>query len=149
MSFSRRKFQNCWFLLISLIWHASFIIDRWLRARKVYTKVGAFHKNRSYLHSNFVVQKLIQEITHFVYFFSCFIVKRLPNIKEVVFSYYTVLNFFFFQEIIEDLCSMTKEMLKAFYRHLRAKPKKIIMFRRGVSEGQFQQVPTFFSFTRN
>ena len=96
MSFSRRKFQNCWFLLISLIWHASFIIDRWLRARKVYTKVGAFHKNRSYLHSNFVVQKLIQEITHFVYFFSCFIVKRLPNIKEVVFSYYTVLNFFFF-----------------------------------------------------
>ena len=38
-------------------------------------------------------------------------------------------------------------MLKAFYRHSRVKPTKIIMFRDGVSEGQFQQVHTLFSFT--
>ena len=59
------------------------------------------------------------------------------------------MKLFFFQEIIEDLSSVTKEMLKAFYRHVRAKPKKIIMFRDGVSEGQFQEVTTFFSFARN
>ena len=40
-------------------------------------------------------------------------------------------------------------MLKAFYRHLRVKPKKVIMFRDGVSEGQFQEVTVLFSFARD
>ena len=51
--------------------------------------------------------------------------------------------------IIEDLCSITKEMLKAYHSHMRVKPHKTIMFRDGVSEGQFQQVPTLFSSTQN
>ena len=50
---------------------------------------------------------------------------------------------------MEDLCSVTKEMLNTFHKHLRVKPKKIIMFRNGVSEGQFQKVAALFSFTRN
>ena len=33
-----------------------------------------------------------------------------------------------------------KELLKQFYRNMKQKPAKIIMFRDGVSEGQFQQV---------
>ena len=49
---------------------------------------------------------------------------------------------------MEDLCSVAKEILKSFYKYLRAKPKKIIMFRNGVSEGQFQKVAALFSFTR-
>lgn len=43
-------------------------------------------------------------------------------------------------EVIEDLENVTVELLKQFYRHMKVKPRKIIMFRDGVSEGQFQQV---------
>ena len=39
-------------------------------------------------------------------------------------------------------------MLKAYERHMRVKPNKIIMFRDGVSEGQFQQVTTLVSSTK-
>jgi len=44
------------------------------------------------------------------------------------------------QEVIEDLQAMTKELLIAFYKSTRQKPEKIIMYRDGVSEGQFQTV---------
>ena len=40
-------------------------------------------------------------------------------------------------------------MLKAYHSHMRVKPHKTIMFRDGVSEDQFQQVPTLFSSTQN
>lgn len=43
-------------------------------------------------------------------------------------------------EMIEDLCDITKELLKQFYKSLGKKPARIVMFRDGVSEGQFQQV---------
>jgi len=43
-------------------------------------------------------------------------------------------------EVIEDLKNITKELLKQFLHFVRKKPAKIIMFRDGVSEGQFQQV---------
>ena len=55
-------------------------------------------------------------------------------------------HFLFLQEVIEDLENVTVELLKQFYRNLRVKPKKIIMFRDGVSEGQFQQVSIFILF---
>ena len=35
---------------------------------------------------------------------------------------------------------MTRELLVAFYKATHHKPKRIIMYRDGVSEGQFQQV---------
>ena len=38
---------------------------------------------------------------------------------------------------------------KIFYKHLRLKPKKITIFRDGVSEGQFQQLTALLSFARN
>ena len=44
------------------------------------------------------------------------------------------------QEIIADLTEMTKEHLKAFRRSTRHKPMKIIFYRDGVSEGQFDAV---------
>ena len=44
------------------------------------------------------------------------------------------------QEIIVDLGSMVREMLIQFYQTTRFKPSKIIFYRDGVSEGQFQQV---------
>ena len=44
------------------------------------------------------------------------------------------------QEVIGDLEAMTKELLIEFYRATRQKPEKIIMYRDGVSEGQFQTV---------
>lgn len=44
------------------------------------------------------------------------------------------------QEIIQDLCSMIKELLVRFYRATRFKPFRIIYYRDGVSEGQFQPV---------
>eukprot|EP00794_Sanderia_malayensis_P018557 gene18557-20424_t len=45
------------------------------------------------------------------------------------------------KEIIEDLALMTKQLLLDFYRaQKKSKPDKIIMYRDGVSEGQFSQV---------
>ncbi|KAG8980827.1 hypothetical protein FRB95_001180 [Tulasnella sp. JGI-2019a] len=45
------------------------------------------------------------------------------------------------REIIEDMQEMTEEIIKQFQRVNQGKlPKKIIMYRDGVSEGQFQQV---------
>lgn len=46
------------------------------------------------------------------------------------------------QEIIQDLSNMVKELLIQFYRSTRFKPFRIIFYRDGVSEGQFQQVLT-------
>ena len=45
------------------------------------------------------------------------------------------------QEIISELASMVREMLIQFYQSTRFKPHRIIFYRDGVSEGQFQQVP--------
>ena len=44
------------------------------------------------------------------------------------------------QEIIFDLAAMVKELLVHFYRSTRFKPTRIIFYRDGVSEGQFNQV---------
>ena len=44
------------------------------------------------------------------------------------------------QEIISELASMVREMLIQFYQSTRFKPHRIIFYRDGVSEGQFQQV---------
>lgn len=44
------------------------------------------------------------------------------------------------QEIIQDLASMVRELLVQFYKSTRFKPTRIIFYRDGVSEGQFQQV---------
>ena len=44
------------------------------------------------------------------------------------------------QEIIEDLSYMVRELLIQFYKSTRFKPTRIIFYRDGVSEGQFQQV---------
>ena len=44
------------------------------------------------------------------------------------------------QEIIEDLKEMVKNLLKKFYSSLHQKPKRIIFYRDGVSEGQFRDV---------
>uniref|UniRef100_A0A8C4QRB8 Protein argonaute-1 n=1 Tax=Eptatretus burgeri TaxID=7764 RepID=A0A8C4QRB8_EPTBU len=44
------------------------------------------------------------------------------------------------QEIIQDLASMVRELLIQFYKSTRFKPTRIIFYRDGVSEGQFQQV---------
>ena len=45
------------------------------------------------------------------------------------------------QEIINDLTEMVKELLIEFYRaNRKLKPTKIIFYRDGVSEGQFDQV---------
>ncbi|XP_044270064.1 protein argonaute-2-like [Tribolium madens] len=43
-------------------------------------------------------------------------------------------------EIIEDLCDITVQQLLFFYQKTRYKPEKIVFFRDGVSEGQFEQV---------
>lgn len=42
--------------------------------------------------------------------------------------------------MIEDMEGVTKELLLQFYRNVKKKPCKIVMYRDGVSEGQFQQV---------
>ena len=48
------------------------------------------------------------------------------------------------QEIIEDLSAMVKEHLVMFYKSTGGyKPCRIIMYRDGVSEGQFAQVLQF------
>ena len=44
------------------------------------------------------------------------------------------------QKIIAHLAEMTKDHLKAFYSATRAKPKKLIFYRDGVSDGQFAAV---------
>jgi len=45
------------------------------------------------------------------------------------------------QEIINDLAAMVKELLIEFYKvNRKLKPSKIIFYRDGVSEGQFDQV---------
>ncbi|XP_075437886.1 protein argonaute-2 isoform X5 [Ascaphus truei] len=44
------------------------------------------------------------------------------------------------QEIIQDLSAMVRELLIQFYKSTRFKPTRIIFYRDGVSEGQFQQV---------
>lgn len=51
------------------------------------------------------------------------------------------------QEIIQDLATMVRELLIQFYKSTRFKPTRIIFYRDGVSEGQFQQVghPVGFS----
>lgn len=43
-------------------------------------------------------------------------------------------------EIISDLAQMVKELLISFYRSTHFKPTRIIMYRDGVSEGQFFNV---------
>lgn len=43
-------------------------------------------------------------------------------------------------EIIEDFSAMVKEMLISFYRATKYKPEKIMVYRDGVSEGQFIHV---------
>ncbi|KAK8847413.1 hypothetical protein IAR55_005271 [Kwoniella newhampshirensis] len=43
------------------------------------------------------------------------------------------------QELIEDLKDMTKTHIRLFERNSKAKPQKIVMFRDGVSEGQYGQ----------
>lgn len=48
------------------------------------------------------------------------------------------------QEIIQDLAAMVRELLIQFYKSTRFKPTRIIFYRDGVSEGQFQQVTFFF-----
>lgn len=44
------------------------------------------------------------------------------------------------EEIIKDLANVVREILLQFYKISRAKPLKIIFYRDGVSEGQFDQV---------
>lgn len=44
------------------------------------------------------------------------------------------------QEIIQELASMVKELLIQFYKSTRFKPTRIIFYRDGVSEGQFQTI---------
>lgn len=43
-------------------------------------------------------------------------------------------------EKIEELALMVKELLVQFYQSTRFKPIRIILYRNGVSEGQFYQV---------
>jgi len=43
-------------------------------------------------------------------------------------------------EIIRDLAVMVRDLMVEFYRSTRYKPVRLVMYRDGVSEGQFQQV---------
>ncbi|CAJ0627017.1 5591_t:CDS:10 [Entrophospora sp. SA101] len=47
------------------------------------------------------------------------------------------------QEMISDLANMVKELLKTFYQTCGKKPDRILFYRDGVSEGQFEQVLEF------
>uniref|UniRef100_A0A2R5LN49 Putative translation initiation factor 2c n=1 Tax=Ornithodoros turicata TaxID=34597 RepID=A0A2R5LN49_9ACAR len=47
------------------------------------------------------------------------------------------------REIIKDLRDMVKETLRAFYRNTQQKPQKIIFYRDGVSDGQFNEVLSY------
>ena len=44
------------------------------------------------------------------------------------------------REIIKDLADMVASHIKVFERNMKVKPEKIIMFRDGVSEGQYAHV---------
>ncbi|XP_039253846.2 protein argonaute-2-like [Styela clava] len=44
------------------------------------------------------------------------------------------------QEIIQDLSTMVRDLMIEFYRATHYKPVRVIMYRDGVSEGQFNQV---------
>lgn len=44
------------------------------------------------------------------------------------------------QDIIQDLANMVRELLIQFYKSTRFKPTRIIYYRDGISEGQFNQV---------
>ncbi|TPX39954.1 hypothetical protein SeMB42_g06174 [Synchytrium endobioticum] len=44
------------------------------------------------------------------------------------------------QEVIQDLTGMVVELLKTFYQTCGSKPDRIVMYRDGVSEGQFSEV---------
>ena len=44
------------------------------------------------------------------------------------------------EEVIQDMKDITVRMLKSFYRRNNRKPERILMFRDGVSEGQFLTV---------
>ena len=46
------------------------------------------------------------------------------------------------EEIIKDLAVMVRDLMIEFYRATHYKPVRVIMYRDGVSEGQFQQVST-------
>ncbi|CAI2175449.1 1381_t:CDS:10 [Funneliformis geosporum] len=46
-------------------------------------------------------------------------------------------------EIISSLKEMVQELLKVFYKETRRKPERILFYRDGVSEGQFEEVLTF------
>ncbi|CAE1171979.1 ELF2C [Acanthosepion pharaonis] len=47
------------------------------------------------------------------------------------------------KEIIQDLSFMVKDLLMEFYKSTLFKPARIIFYRNGVSEGQFQQVLSY------
>lgn len=47
------------------------------------------------------------------------------------------------KEIIQELAIMVKELLMEFYKCTMFKPARIVFYRNGVSEGQFQQVNSF------
>lgn len=47
------------------------------------------------------------------------------------------------REMIVNLKEMTKNLLKTFYRTTRRKPERIVMYRDGVSESQFQVVLSY------
>ena len=44
------------------------------------------------------------------------------------------------EEIIKDLAVMVRDLMIEFYKSTHYKPVRVIMYRDGVSEGQFQQV---------